>query len=86
MVEVAYRLIHSVFHVSQSKKVVGDHFVELELPLELAQDQSDSLEPIAILTSRERNTNGGSIIEWLIQWKNKPVEEVTWEAVIDIKM
>ena len=91
--EVAYRLhlppttkIHLVFHVSQLKKAVGNHFVELELPLKLALDHFDSSEPIAILTSRERNIDGGSITEWLIQWKNKPMEEATWETIVDIKI
>ena len=60
--------------------------VEPDLLAELAQDHYNSTEPAAILTSRERHTKGGSTIEWLIQWKNKPVEEATWEPAVDIKM
>ena len=78
--------IHLVFHVSQLRKVIGDHFVEPVLPLELAQDHLDSSEPTAILTSCECNINGESITEWLIQWRNKLVEEATWEVATDIQM
>ena len=60
--------------------------MEPVLPPELAQDQQDSSEPMAVLTTRERKDKDGTIKEWLIQWKNKPVEEATWEAAADIQM
>ena len=88
---IAYRLhlppiarIHLMFHVSQLRKAAGEHSVESVLPPKLAQDQPASFEPIAILTSHECNINGESITEWLIQWKNKLVEEATWEATTNI--
>ena len=69
--------IHLAFHVSQLRKVIGDHSVEPVLPPELVQDDSNSSKPMAILTSCECNINGESITKWLIQWRNKLVEEST---------
>ena len=71
--EVAYKVrlpstarIHPVFHVSQLKKAISDHWMESELPPKLAMECSDSLELVAILTSREQNTEKGSITKWLV--------------------
>ena len=56
------------------------------MPPKLAMECSDSLEPVAILTSWERNTEEGSITKWFFHWKNKPVEEATWGPAADIKL
>ena len=53
--------IYPMFHVSQLRRAVGEHSVEPVLPPELAQDQPDSSEPTAILTSCECKVNGGTI-------------------------
>ena len=78
--------IHPVFHISQLKKAVGDHPVEPNLPPELQVHTSNILEPEAILSSRDKSTNGQHITEWLIRWKNRPTEEATWEKATDIKL
>ncbi|KAI0516451.1 hypothetical protein KFK09_009130 [Dendrobium nobile] len=53
--EVAYRLrlpptarIHPVFHVSQLRRVVGEHAVSPELPSTLREDMEVTLEPLAV--------------------------------------
>ena len=91
--EVAYKLrlpfaakVHPVFHISQLKKAVGDHSVESDLPLGMAMEVSDLSEPEAILSSRERHVHGEHITEWLVQWKQRPIEEATWEKASDIQI
>ena len=56
---------------------MGEHSLEPTLPPELALDQLDSSEPTVILTSCEHKDKGGTVKKWLIQWKNKPIEEAT---------
>ena len=87
--EVAYKLllptIHPVFHISQLKKAIGNHLVESELPPEL-EVNGPPTEPATILSSRENVTQGRKITEWLILWKDKPIEEATWEKAVEIKI
>ena len=56
-----------------------------ELPPELAIDASSVIEPEAMLSCREVTKHGVKSTKWLIHWKNKPVEEATWEKTADIK-
>ena len=90
--EVAYRLIlpstlriHPVFHVSQLERDIGDLPIETELPLEWEPDVSMLVEPKAILSSLQVTKHGERFEEWLIRWKDRPVEESTWEKAINIK-
>ena len=85
--EVAYELelpleskIHNVFHVSNLKKVVGQQIVtSSELP---PLDDEGQLVLISkrILELRERKLRKIIIKDYLVQWKDLPIEEATWEA------
>ena len=85
--EVAYELelppeskIHKVFHVSNLKKVVGQQIVtSFELP---PLDDEGQLVLISecILKVRGRKLRNKIIRDYLVQWKDLPIEEATWEA------
>ena len=84
--EVAYELelpheskIHNVFHVSNLKNTLGKHIApSTELPplddglLILILEQ--------IIQTRERKLRNRVIREYLVQWKELPLEEATWEG------
>lgn len=83
---MAYRLelppisrIHPVFHVSLLKKVVGDAVVNSTLPASLEVSADSVWEPETALEQRTVVRHGISISQVLIHWKNKPIEEATWE-------
>ena len=91
--EVAYRLslpttarIHLVFHVSQLKEAIGSHPVEPALPIDLSTKPSSIIEPVAVLASRSKLLAGNQVTEWLVHWKDKPLEEATWERTEDIRL
>lgn len=84
--EVAYKLklpdqsrIHPVFHVSVLKKAVGNYQVQGELPRELEINLEEDIYPDKILGSRITLQDGVAIPQSLVQWKNKTVDDVTWE-------
>jgi hypothetical protein len=83
---VAYKLqlpddskIHPVFHVSLLKKAVGDYPIQGELPKELQISVDEDIYPKKILGSRINWQDGTAIPQSLIKWKNKSLEDVTWE-------
>ncbi|KAI0500090.1 hypothetical protein KFK09_018298 [Dendrobium nobile] len=83
--EVAYRLrlpptarIHPVFHVSQLRKVVGEHAVSPELPSTLREDMEVTLEPIEVEGVRI-NAKGEKEVK--IRWGGLPDYEATWEPL-----
>ncbi|XP_059071802.1 uncharacterized protein LOC131870156 [Cryptomeria japonica] len=83
---VAYELelptssrVHNVFHVSCLKKVLGHNvIVSSDLP-PLDEEGELVLVPEAILDVRERFLRRRTIREYLVKWKNLPVEDATWE-------
>ncbi|MCH82977.1 Ty3/gypsy retrotransposon protein, partial [Trifolium medium] len=84
--EVAYKLqlpdtsrIHPIFHVSLLKKAVGDYPVQGELPKELEIAVDSVIYPEKVLGSRVTLQGNIDVPQSLIQWKNKPLEDVTWE-------
>ncbi|KAL4571524.1 hypothetical protein LXL04_018284 [Taraxacum kok-saghyz] len=71
---VAYRLqlpdsarIHPVFHVSLLKKVVGNAYVETELPPGLRGDPTSEKHLVE---------------QWLVQWAEDSSEDSTWEDTL----
>jgi hypothetical protein len=84
--EVAYELefperckIHNVFHISCLKKAVGRHVISIDLP-PLKEEGQLILISEEVLETRERKLRNRSIKEYLIKWKNLPIEDVTWEG------
>ncbi|KZV54417.1 hypothetical protein F511_09732 [Dorcoceras hygrometricum] len=87
---VAYKLqlpqgtrIHPVFHASQLKRAQGAVAQTVGLPKELEQDLTTTYEPVGVLAHRQKKKAGSSIPQVLVQWKNKPLEEATWEDAED---
>lgn len=83
--EVAYRLdlpptskVHPVFHVSLLKKVVGPQCQPQPLPEMLSAEQELLVWPDKLLELRDSSAGG---IEVLVQWKNLPTCENSWESV-----
>ena len=84
--EVAYELelpqeskIHNVFHVSSLKKTLGQHIApSTELPP--LDDGLLILIPERIIQTRERKLRNRVIREYLVQWKELPPEDATWEG------
>ena len=85
--EVAYGLelpqeskIHNVFHVSNLKKTIGKHIApSTELP-PLDDEGLLILIPKRIIQTRERKLRNRVIREYLVQWKELPPEDATWEG------
>ncbi|KAI0497126.1 hypothetical protein KFK09_023454 [Dendrobium nobile] len=80
---VAYRLklppsatIHPVFHVSQLRKAIGEYTANSELPATLTEDLEVILEPMELKGVRQKEDKTKEV---LIQWKNLPDYEATWE-------
>ena len=85
--EVAYELelleeskIHNVFHVSNLKTTVGKHIaLSTELP-PLDDEGLIVLIPKRILHVREKKLINMVFREYLVQWKELPTEDATWEG------
>ena len=41
--------------------------------------------PVAILAERTIGLHSDSVLQWLIQWKNRSMDEATWEDALVIK-
>ena len=59
--------------------------VQQNLPPELEITSVDRLFPIAILAERTTKIHNESVLQWLIQWKDRSIEEATWEDALVIK-
>jgi hypothetical protein len=71
--------LHTFFHVSCLKKVIGTRCqIQTNLP-ELVEEGSIWLQPEAILDQRERRLHQRTINEVLVQWKGMTPTDATWE-------
>nr|XP_016476057.1 PREDICTED: uncharacterized protein LOC107797664 [Nicotiana tabacum] len=79
-------VVHPVFHVSMLKKFMGDP--SLVVPTEII-GVKDSLSyeeiPVSILDFQIRKLKTKEIASVKVLWRNRKVEEATWEAEEDIK-
>ena len=92
--EVAYELalppglsgVHPVFHVSMLKRYHGDgnYIIHWDSVL-LDENLSYEEEPVAILDREVRKLRSREIASIKVQWKNRPVEESTWEKEADMQ-
>ena len=72
--------IHNAFHVSCLKKAVGQQVATFsELP-PLDEEGQLVLIPEEILQEKERKLRNRIIREFLVKWKDLPIEDATWEG------
>ena len=92
--EVAYELalppglsgVHPVFHVSMLKRYHGDgNYIIHWNSVLLNKNFSYEEEPVAILDREIRKLRSREIASIKVQWKNRTVEEATWEKEADIQ-
>ena len=86
---MAYRLelpselsrIHNVFHVSILRKYIPDPSHVLEaLPIELKEDLSFEVQPIAIVDQEMKQLRNKVIPIIKVLWRSETIEEMTWET------
>ena len=78
--------VHPVFHVSMLRRYQGDGNYIIRWDLVLLDDNlSFEEEPIAILDREVRKLRSREIASIKVQWKNRPVEEATWEKEADMQ-
>ena len=88
---MAYRLelppelsrIHNVFHVSMLKKYVLDpsHILETT-PIELEEDLSFEVQPVAIIDQEMKQLKSKVIPMVKVLWRSDSIEEMTWETEV----
>ena len=84
--EVAYELelmegnkIHNLFYVCCLKKDIGKKiFISDTIP-PLDDERNLTLIPERVLKTRERRLRSKKFKEYLVEWKDIPSEDVTWE-------
>jgi hypothetical protein len=84
---VAYELdlpqakkIHNGFHVSCLKRAIDKHITPIEELPPLDEEGKLILIPKEILKVCEKNLRRRSIKEYLVKWKDLPIEDATWES------
>ena len=91
---VAYKLdlpqelacVHNVFHVSMLKKYIPDpsHVLDHE-PIEIREDLTYEEKPVHILAREEKVLRNKVIPLVKVLWRNRDIEEATWEREEDMK-
>jgi len=71
--------VHPIFHVSCLKKFTGDKLLVQTILAELDEEGQIILKPEAVIETRTRQLRNRSISKYLIEWKNLPTEDSTWE-------
>ncbi|XP_010412881.1 PREDICTED: uncharacterized protein LOC104699246 [Camelina sativa] len=87
--KAAYRLklpegskIHPVFHISQIKKVLGEHQKVIPLPDVLNETEEVTMEPEEVLDTRY---NDKGVLEVLVRLKGLPDNKKTWEVARELQ-
>jgi hypothetical protein len=73
------RKMHNVFHVSCLKRALGQHVTPIEELPPLDEEGQLILIPETVLEMREKRLRKRSIREYLIKWKDLPIEDATCE-------
>ena len=78
--------MHPIFHVSMLKKyhVDGNYIIRWDSVL-LDENLTYEKEPVAILDREIRKLRSREIASIKVQWKNRLVEESTWEKEADMQ-
>jgi len=71
--------IHNVFHVSCLKKSLGQHIRPIEVLTPMDEEEKLVLILEEILEVQKKRLRNQSIKEYLIRWKDLPIEDATWE-------
>ena len=74
-----YSQVHPVFHVSWLNKVIGDKIPIQTIFPKLDEEGKVILEPEKISETSTKRLRNRVIIEYLVKWKNLPVEDLAWE-------
>ena len=92
--EVAYELalppgllgVHPVFHLSMLKKYHGDgnYIIRWDSVL-LDENLSYEEDSVANLGREVRMLRSKEIASIKVRWKNRPIEESTWESEVDMQ-
>ena len=77
--------VHPIFHVSMLKKYHGDGNYIICWDLVLLDENLSYEETVAILDREVRKLRSKEIASIKVQWKNRPVEESTWEKKADMQ-
>ena len=73
--------IHNVFHVSQLKAFHGELLQTLHIPDELhgwSPEDSSIPQLEAIIKRRMVKVNNVSQTQYLVKWRNNPLEDASW--------
>jgi hypothetical protein len=74
------RKIHNFFHMSCLKRSIGQHNILIEELPPLDEEGQLILIPEDVMEVREKKIRRRSIKEYLVKWKNLPIEDATWES------
>ena len=78
--------VHPVFHVSMLKRYHGDgNYIFRWDSVLFDENLSYKEEPVAILDREVHKLRSGEIVSIKVQWKNRLVEESTWEKEVDMQ-
>lgn len=88
--QVAYKLkfpsdvkIHNVFHVSLLKAYHGKVPFTVQTPEWFLEQSASDMVPQAILAHRSIKFQNVAQVQYLVQWKDVPEYEATWEVAAD---
>lgn len=72
---------HPVFHASLLKKAVGNHAVQVDLHDSLAAESIPLFYLKCILAKHTILEGNRRVVQALVQWQGRTLNEATWEAV-----